>query len=201
MLADAVRAFRAALGSRLVAGYALGSLAHGGFSPLVSDVDLGLVLEDPQRVSDRITIHRAARAVRAGGSVLHGRLSVFWGTPLILQGRAAGRRFPPLDRLDLLDHGRLITGHEARDSLPRPGKADLLLAGAEFALGHLAEPRNCGTASWAGPGLACAVRMSWNEIRAPSLLVPAGHGHDQGRLFLSAFFSPRGRGGHQRRRG
>jgi hypothetical protein len=32
---------------RLIAGYALGSLAHGGFSPLVSDVDLGLILEDP----------------------------------------------------------------------------------------------------------------------------------------------------------
>ena len=51
VLAEAVSAFRAALGSRLVAGYALGSLAHGGFSPLVSDVDLGLVLQDPLRVS------------------------------------------------------------------------------------------------------------------------------------------------------
>jgi hypothetical protein len=32
---------------RLLAAYALGSLAHGGFSPLVSDVDFGLVLERP----------------------------------------------------------------------------------------------------------------------------------------------------------
>ncbi len=39
--------YRKVLGPRLVAAYALGSLAHGGFSPLVSDVDLGLVLTDP----------------------------------------------------------------------------------------------------------------------------------------------------------
>ena len=44
VLAQALAAYRAALGSRLVAAYALGSLAHGGFSPLVSDVDLGLIL-------------------------------------------------------------------------------------------------------------------------------------------------------------
>jgi hypothetical protein len=42
VLSQAAAAYRRALGSRLVAGYALGSLAHGGFSPLVSDVDLGI---------------------------------------------------------------------------------------------------------------------------------------------------------------
>lgn len=36
VLARAVSAYRAALGSRLIAAYALGSLAHGGFSSLVS---------------------------------------------------------------------------------------------------------------------------------------------------------------------
>jgi hypothetical protein len=34
VLADAVRAGRESLGGRLLAAYALGSLAHGGFSPL-----------------------------------------------------------------------------------------------------------------------------------------------------------------------
>jgi predicted nucleotidyltransferase len=47
VLAEAVSAYRQALGERLVAAYALGSLAHGGFSPLVSDVDLCVVLTDP----------------------------------------------------------------------------------------------------------------------------------------------------------
>lgn len=44
MLAQAVSAYRQVLGPRLLAAYALCSLAHGGFSPLVSDIDLGVVL-------------------------------------------------------------------------------------------------------------------------------------------------------------
>ena len=80
MLARAVSAYRAALGSRLIAGYALGSLAHGGFSPLVSDVDLGLVLRDPLRAHDRLAIRAVARWC-GPGSALDQRLSVFWGTP------------------------------------------------------------------------------------------------------------------------
>ncbi len=74
VLARAVSAYRARLGSRLIAGYALGSLAHGGFSPLVSDVDLGLILQDPVRAKDRLTIRAVARSVRAGGPGLHQRL-------------------------------------------------------------------------------------------------------------------------------
>jgi predicted nucleotidyltransferase len=49
VLADAVRAGRESLGGRLLAAYALGSLAHGGFSPLVSDVDVALILADWHR--------------------------------------------------------------------------------------------------------------------------------------------------------
>jgi hypothetical protein len=36
VLAEAAAAHRAVLGDRLLAAYALGSLAHGGFSELVS---------------------------------------------------------------------------------------------------------------------------------------------------------------------
>ena len=177
VLADAISAYRAALGSRLVAGYALGSLAHGGFSPLVSDVDLGLVLQDPLRRSDRMTIRSVARAVRAGGSALHKRLSVFWGTPSTLQGRARGGRFPPLDRLDLLEYGHLLTGRETRPSLARPGQAELLVAGAEFALGHLggAPKLPDRLLGWARYGLHNANAL--NEIRTPSLLVASGPRH------------------------
>ena len=177
MLADAISAYRGALGSRLVAGYALGSLAHGGFSPLVSDVDLGLVLQDPLRGSDRVTIHRVARAVRAGGSALHERLSVFWGTPSTLQGRARGGRFPPLDRLDLLEYGHLLTGRETRLNMARPGQAELLIAGAEFALGHLGgAPKLPGRLlGWARYGPRNANLL--DEIRAPSLLVARGPRH------------------------
>ena len=52
VLVEALDAYRNALGERLVAAYALGSLAHGGFSLLVSDVDLGLILADPVRPTD-----------------------------------------------------------------------------------------------------------------------------------------------------
>ena len=50
VLADAVRAAQQAFGERLLAAYPLGSLAHGGFSPLVSDVDVGA---DPGRPASR----------------------------------------------------------------------------------------------------------------------------------------------------
>lgn len=174
VLAHAVAAFDHALGSRLVAGYALGSLAHGGFSPLVSDVDLGLILADPPRASDRLTIRRVAGAVKAGGPALHERLSVFWGTPSTLAGQARGGRFPPLDRLDLLDHGRLLTGCDACDCVARPGPTELLVAGAEFALGSLGGQRSLPDRlrGWSrgrpGHGHALA------EIRSPALLVSRG---------------------------
>ena len=174
VLADAVAAYAEALGSRLVAGYALGSLAHGGFSPLVSDIDLGLILGDPPRASDRLTIRRVAGAVKAGGPGLHERLSVFWGTPSTLAGQARGGRFPPLDRLDLLDYGRLLAGRDARDRVARPGQTELLVAGAEFALGSLGGPRSLPDRlrEWSRgrPGHDHAL----DEIRAPALLVSRG---------------------------
>ena len=51
----------------------------------------------------------------------------------------AGGRFPPLDRLDLLEHGRLLAGAEARSGLPRPDVAELVVSGAAFALDVLAD--------------------------------------------------------------
>jgi hypothetical protein len=137
VLAQALAAFQTAFGSRLVAAYALGSLAHGGFSPLVSDVDIGLVLADPLKLKARATLRSVGNAVQSGGSELHQRLSVFWGTPGTLQGRSRGGRFPPLDRLDLVEHGRLLAGTDVRCGVARPVQAELLVAGAEFALGYL----------------------------------------------------------------
>jgi hypothetical protein len=143
ILAEAVHAYRSALGERLLGAYALGSLAHGGFTPLVSDVDLGLVLADPLAEADSPAITGIAEMLRASGSELHQRLSVFWGTLSTLRGDAQGGRFPPLDRLDLIEHGRLLDGEDARAVLPRPTRRDILVAGAEFALDFLSadEPR------------------------------------------------------------
>jgi hypothetical protein len=166
VLHRAVTAYAEALGDRLVAGYALGSLAHGGFSPLVSDVDLGLILADPLQAGDHATIGAVAGAVRASGPGLPERLSVFWGTPSTLSGQVPGGRFPPLDRLDLLEHGRLLTGRDARQAAARPDRAELLVAGARFALGSLS-----GTGSGTGPPADATVL---DEIAAPSRLVSRG---------------------------
>lgn len=177
VLVDAVSAYRAALGQRLLATYALGSLAHGGFSPLVSDVDLGLVLADPLRSSDSQTVRRVADAVKARGSALHQRLSVFWGTPSTLRGGQGGGRFPPLDLLDLIEHGVLLGGADAREGLPRPGLADLVVAGAEFALDFLA---GIGAAAHSGHGVGSmphADRDAVDQIRQPAALLARGVRH------------------------
>lgn len=118
---------------RLIAAYALGSLAHGGFRPLVSDIDIGFVLEDPLLASDAEVIESVVSTVEASRKPFSDRLSVFWGSVASLSGTGCGGRFPPLDRLDLLKFGRLVTGRDARAKLPFPTQEQLVIAGAEFA--------------------------------------------------------------------
>ncbi len=77
VLEGAVRLAADRWGTRLVAVYALGSLAHGVFSVHVSDVDLGLVLSDPLEVQDAPAIEALANTVKAGGAPLAERLSIF----------------------------------------------------------------------------------------------------------------------------
>jgi hypothetical protein len=139
VLADTIRLGRQSMGSRLLAAYALGSLAHGGFSPLVSDVDVALVLANSVSLSDHQLLLGVAEKVRSIGSPLHRRVSIFWGTPASLRGCTDGGRFPPLDRLCLLEHGRLLTGKDVRNGLPYPSRTELVVAGAKFALDALAE--------------------------------------------------------------
>jgi hypothetical protein len=112
--------------------------------------------------------------VRADGSALHRRLSVFGGTPATLAGRARGGRFPPLDRLDLLEYGRLLAGQDARHGMARPGQEELLVAGAEFALGYLGAAGNLPRRlrDRARPG--SHDRDTLDEIRNPERLVSRG---------------------------
>ena len=184
VLDEAVAAYRAALGPRLLAAYALGSLAHGGFSPLVSDVDLGLVLADPPARSDPDRIAAVADSVKAGGTPLHQRLSVFWATPGIMRGEAAGGRFPPLDRLDLVENGRLLAGTDVRPGLgpaAAPSSDELLVAGADFAVdflgpGHEAEGLGSGTISVLG-SLAPVGGAVLHELHHPEELLGQGMRH------------------------
>jgi predicted nucleotidyltransferase len=109
VLAAAVELARQMWGDRLLAAYALGSLAHGGFSA-VSDIDVALVLDDPLLATDDDRVTELTTSINASKKPFADRLSVFWGSSLSLSGAASGGRFPPLDRLDLKKYGRLLVG-------------------------------------------------------------------------------------------
>jgi len=108
--------FSSTLGAVLVEAYKLGSLAHGGFSNIYSDIDVGLLLnsdQPPKRMSELIAEAKLLDAEYGK------KLSVFWGNPEFRWGR-----LPNLDRLDLLDHGvPLLTGHKPK--FPRPTKDEI----------------------------------------------------------------------------
>jgi hypothetical protein len=137
VLAAALGLARLGLGERLVAAYALGSLAHGGFSP-VSDVDLAFVIGDPLRESDEALVAGIGKSIKESGRPFADRLSVFWGSLDTLSGASQGGRFPPLDRLDLIQYGRLLAGSDLRARFAAPTRAELVIAAAEFALARLA---------------------------------------------------------------
>jgi hypothetical protein len=61
-----------------------------------------------------------------------------------LRGEQEGGRLPTLDRLDLIENGRLLAGTDARNDLPRPSANELVITGAEFALDFLAGVRDPG---------------------------------------------------------
>lgn len=133
-----------AFGARLVAAYALGSLAHDGFAPGVSDVDVALILDrlddGTGSLMDRIRTDARARL----GTALSGRLSLFWSTWDGLRGIGELGRFPLTDRQDLAAHGICLRGVDRRENvvLPEPGtmKSALVVESAEFMLAKLATP-------------------------------------------------------------
>ena len=61
-------------------------------------------------------------------------LSVFWGSLATIGGKAQGGRFPPVDLLDLKDHGRLLAGSDVRDQVRAPSASEMVVAAARQAL-------------------------------------------------------------------
>jgi hypothetical protein len=103
--------FHSELGSSLVEVYQLGSLAHGGFSAIYSDIDVGLLLNCQDPPLDFAALVIQARSLHPE---LGKKLSVFWGNPEFGWGR-----LPVIDRLDLLDHGVPLLGdHKANFTRP-----------------------------------------------------------------------------------
>jgi predicted nucleotidyltransferase len=118
--------WQAALGSELLGAYLMGSLAHGGFSRRYSDIDIALVTEAglPLQTLDRVRSQAAALSADWGP-----KLSVFWADRHFSLGR-----FPPLDRIDYLDHAVVLTERErVRPVRPALEEIQRYLGGAPFA--------------------------------------------------------------------
>lgn len=122
---DMAAFWRDRLGDRLAGVYLLGSLAHGGFNRRYSDIDVGLIAE--RGLTDDMLDDMRAEAARRAPE-LASKLSLFWTDRAFAVGR-----FPPLDRLDYLDHAvALIEREHIRP--PRPTLDDVrdYLQGAPF---------------------------------------------------------------------
>jgi hypothetical protein len=100
------------LGDRLGSAYAIGSLAHGGFAPAVSDVDLALLMGEP--VEDIGPIVEEIQDEVAGTWELGARLSIFHAPWAEFGDPPEGARFPPIDRFDLVRYGILVGGTDLR---------------------------------------------------------------------------------------
>jgi hypothetical protein len=135
VVAETVEAARAVFGSEIEAIYTLGSLAHGGFAPLVSDIDVAIVLpETDAKTAARIAALKELVVERASSS-LSDRLSLFWGDwRAVRTGEGEHLRLGPVDRLDLLECGQLVLGADLREPSVRPTGDELILMCADFML-------------------------------------------------------------------
>jgi predicted nucleotidyltransferase len=115
-VAQVAEFFDGQLGSALVEVYQLGSLAHGGFSTVYSDIDVGLLLHSTEAPAGMAEAILAAKDL---DSEYGNKLSVFWGNPEYNWGR-----FPVIDRLDLLDHGVPLM-HGRKPEFLRPTAAEV----------------------------------------------------------------------------
>lgn len=112
--------------TRVFGVYLLGSLAHGGFGRRYSDLDMALIVMGGLKDNELSDIRAAAAEL---SPVWAARLSVFWSDPNFVVGR-----FPPLDRIDYLDHAVTLVERQ-RSTPPRPTLDEIrtYLAGAPFA--------------------------------------------------------------------
>ena len=135
VVADTVEAAKLVFGAEIEALYTLGSLAHGGFAPLVSDVDVAIVLGStgPDTANRIASVQRLV--VDKATDPLSERLSVFWADwHAVRTGEGEHFRLGPVDRLDLLDSGRLFLGSDLRGPSVRPSQEDLVLMSADLIL-------------------------------------------------------------------
>jgi hypothetical protein len=120
-----VRRWQEELGTDLLGAYLMGSLAHAGFSRRYSDIDIALVTMAglTAQALDRLRSEAVALSADWGPKV-----SVFWTDRQFSLGR-----FPPLDRLDYLDHAVALVERECvRPARPTLEEIHQYLRGAPF---------------------------------------------------------------------
>jgi hypothetical protein len=100
----------AAFGARLISAYAIGSLAHGGFAPDVSDIDIAVLVDHcdasvPPLMGAVVTSSREQL-----GPGLADRLSIFYGDWPTFGAPPEAARLGAIDRLDVIAAGaRMLT--------------------------------------------------------------------------------------------
>jgi len=117
--------------------YIMGSLARGGFSEIASDIDLGIILNGSLDGAEEKIKSILSEANESFPSVTN-NLSIFWGSIESINGVIEAGRYPPFDRLDLIDHALLLSGQDNREMLVRPTKKELEIASCTFSLNYLA---------------------------------------------------------------
>jgi hypothetical protein len=113
------------LGAGLLGVYLIGSLAHDGFNRRYSDIDLALVSEDG--LTDAMIEGMGAHAAAIAPD-LAPKLSLFWTDREFIKGR-----FPPLDRIDYLEHAvALVERLAVRPTRPTLEEVRAYLEGRPF---------------------------------------------------------------------
>ncbi len=102
---------------KVLAIFQLGSLAHGGYDPLVSDIDVALLLKNPETGGSIALSEKVKQEIMAKGVRHADRYSLFIGTVDELNNAIGKTRFTIFDVLDLLHHGRCIFGDESSRKL------------------------------------------------------------------------------------
>lgn len=109
--AELAALWRAQIGPSIIGVYRIGSLAHGGFSRRYSDVDVAIISETGLSDAELDQARQAALDLSAPWGA---KLSIFWADRAFSIGR-----FPPLDRVDYIDHGvPLIERERVRPNRP-----------------------------------------------------------------------------------
>ena len=121
---------------RFSSAYLMGSLARGGFSEVASDIDIGIILKELDAADSENMDLIQTRTANKFSSVKN-NLSIFWGSIESINCKVDAGRYPPFDRLDLIENALLLSGEEIRSNLRKPSKKELEIAGAQLALSYL----------------------------------------------------------------